>query len=130
MKQPLIFEKSLRELTQIAVGVRQSARRLHRLRLPPEPVVGILENFERLGPRAAWTGPLARGDYGVIAAHLAAMKGLPREFSNAYAALNGLASAILSPVSATQLTTPESRARNKISIVKPLVKARTAGGKG
>jgi predicted short-subunit dehydrogenase-like oxidoreductase (DUF2520 family) len=90
----------------------------------------VLENFERLGPRAAWTGPLARGDYGVIAAHLAAMKGLPREFSNAYAALNGLASAMLSPVSATQLTAPESRARNKISIVKPLVKARTAGGKG
>ena len=27
----------------------------------------VLENFERLGPRAAWTGPLARGDYGVVA---------------------------------------------------------------
>jgi len=25
----------------------------------------VLENFERLGPRAAWTGPLARRDYGV-----------------------------------------------------------------
>src|SRR6202162_5048750 len=90
----------------------------------------VLENFERLGPRAAWTGPLARGDYGVIAAHLAAMKGLPREFSNAYTALNCLASVVLSPVSATQLTAPDSGARNKIIIVKPLVKARTAGGKG
>ena len=36
----------------------------------------VLENFERLGPRAAWTGPLARGDRGVVAAHLAAMQAL------------------------------------------------------
>ncbi|HTC67531.1 MAG TPA: DUF2520 domain-containing protein [Candidatus Acidoferrum sp.] len=86
----------------------------------------VLENFERLGPRAAWTGPLARGDYGVVAAHLAAMKRLPREFSNAYAALNGLASLVLSSSSAGILTASNGNARNKIS----LVKARSAGGKG
>jgi predicted short-subunit dehydrogenase-like oxidoreductase (DUF2520 family) len=90
----------------------------------------VLENFERLGPRAAWTGPLARGDYGVIAAHLAAMKGLPREFSNAYAALNGLASVVLSPGSGGILTASNEDAGNKISLVKTVVKARTAGGKG
>jgi predicted short-subunit dehydrogenase-like oxidoreductase (DUF2520 family) len=86
----------------------------------------VLENFERLGPRAAWTGPLARGDYGVVAAHLAAMKRLPCEFSNAYAALNGLASLVLSSASAGILTASNGDARNKIS----LVKARSAGGKG
>jgi predicted short-subunit dehydrogenase-like oxidoreductase (DUF2520 family) len=86
----------------------------------------VLENFERLGPRAAWTGPLARGDYGVVAEHLAAMKRLPREFSNAYAALNGLASLVLSPGSAGIITAPNGDARNKIS----LVKTRSAGGKG
>jgi predicted short-subunit dehydrogenase-like oxidoreductase (DUF2520 family) len=86
----------------------------------------VLENFERLGPRAAWTGPLARGDYGVVAAHLAAMKRLPREFSNAYAALNGLASLVLSSSSAGILTASNGEARNKIG----LVKARSAGGKG
>lgn len=57
----------------------------------------VLENFERLGPRAAWTGPLARGDHGVVAAHLAAMQRLPREFTAAYAALNNLATLVLSP---------------------------------
>jgi predicted short-subunit dehydrogenase-like oxidoreductase (DUF2520 family) len=56
----------------------------------------VLDNFERLGPRAAWTGPLARGDFGVVAAHTAAMRRLPREFSQAYAALNGLATLVLS----------------------------------
>ena len=34
----------------------------------------VLENFERLGPRAAWTGPLSRGDYAVVAAHTEAMQ--------------------------------------------------------
>ena len=90
----------------------------------------VLENFERLGPRAAWTGPLARGDYGVVAAHLAAMKRLPREFSNAYAVLNGLATLVLSPGSAGLLSAQNGDARNKISIVKALVKTRSAGGKG
>ena len=51
----------------------------------------VLENFERLGPRAAWTGPLARGDYDVVAVHLAAMQSLAPGISQAYAALNGLA---------------------------------------
>jgi predicted short-subunit dehydrogenase-like oxidoreductase (DUF2520 family) len=55
----------------------------------------VLENFERLGPTAAWTGPLARGDSGVIAAHIAAMRPLPHEFLNAYAALNDLATCVL-----------------------------------
>jgi predicted short-subunit dehydrogenase-like oxidoreductase (DUF2520 family) len=56
----------------------------------------VLENFERLGPRAAWTGPLARGDRGVVAAHLSAMQRQPREFARAYAALNDLATLVLS----------------------------------
>src|ERR1700681_576207 len=86
----------------------------------------VLENFERLVPRAAWTGALARGDYGVGGAHLAAMKPLPRKFSNAYAVLNGLAGLVLSPGSAGILTASNGDARNKIS----LVKARSAGGKG
>lgn len=90
----------------------------------------VLENFERLGPRAAWTGPLARGDHGVVAAQLAAMKRLPSEFSNAYAALNGLASLVLSSGSAGILTALNGDSRNKISLVKGLVKVRSVGGKG
>ena len=56
----------------------------------------VLDNFERLGPSAAWTGPLARGDFGVIATHRSAMRRLPREFLKAYAALNDLATRVLS----------------------------------
>jgi len=54
----------------------------------------VLDNFERLGPRAAWTGPLARGDYGVIAAHFAALHNFPREYRNAYDHLNRLAARV------------------------------------
>ena len=54
----------------------------------------VLDNFERLGPRAAWTGPLARGDYGVIAAHFAALHNFPREYRNAYNHLNRLAARV------------------------------------
>ncbi len=55
----------------------------------------VLQNFERLGARAAWTGPLARGDYEVIEAHKKALGEAPREFSEAYQAVNRLAALVL-----------------------------------
>jgi predicted short-subunit dehydrogenase-like oxidoreductase (DUF2520 family) len=55
----------------------------------------VLNNFERLGPTAAWTGPLARGDYRVLAMYTAALQDLPLEFSEAYQALNHLAARVL-----------------------------------
>src|SRR6266568_1698944 len=55
----------------------------------------VLDNFERLGPRAAWTGPLSRGDYKVVKAHLEALRDSPEEFAEAYDALNGLAARVL-----------------------------------
>jgi predicted short-subunit dehydrogenase-like oxidoreductase (DUF2520 family) len=70
----------------------------------------VLENFERLGPRAAWTGPLARGDHGVVAAHLIAMQRQPREFARAYAALNDLATLVLSSDSGS--ATRSTRVKN------------------
>ena len=54
-----------------------------------------LENLERLGPRAAWTGPLARGDYSVIALHEDALRASPVEYLEAYRALNYLAARVL-----------------------------------
>jgi predicted short-subunit dehydrogenase-like oxidoreductase (DUF2520 family) len=56
----------------------------------------MLDNFERLGPRAAWTGPIARGDYATIAKHGRALRRYPREFQQAYAALALLAARVLS----------------------------------
>ena len=55
----------------------------------------VLENFETLGPRAAWTGPLSRGDFQVVRAHLDALKESPKQFAQAYEALNCLAASVL-----------------------------------
>lgn len=51
----------------------------------------MLLNFERHGPRVAWTGPHSRGDYATIARHNAALTKFPREFGGAYQALTILA---------------------------------------
>lgn len=82
----------------------------------------VLENFERLGPRAAWTGPLSRGDYGIVAAHTAAMKDLPPEFAQAYEAVNRLAAIVLAQNSAAMLADLEKVA------VKKKIKVKATGG--
>jgi predicted short-subunit dehydrogenase-like oxidoreductase (DUF2520 family) len=56
----------------------------------------VLENYEKLGPQKAWTGPLARGDFGVVAAHEDALGDLQPEFLHAYRAVNRLAAQVLS----------------------------------
>jgi predicted short-subunit dehydrogenase-like oxidoreductase (DUF2520 family) len=55
----------------------------------------MLLNFERHGPRVAWTGPHSRGDYSTIARHNAALTKFPREFGGAYRALTLLGSRVL-----------------------------------
>ena len=49
-----------------------------------------LANYERVGARAAWTGPLSRGDFAVIERHLEALGRFPREYRGAYDALSRL----------------------------------------
>jgi predicted short-subunit dehydrogenase-like oxidoreductase (DUF2520 family) len=56
----------------------------------------MLDNIERLGPRAAWTGPISRGDYAIVAKHAKALRKYPKEFRNAYAALALLSGKVLS----------------------------------
>ena len=56
----------------------------------------MLDNYERLGPHAAWTGPLSRGDYATIAKHVNTLKRFPREYRDAYAALAELSARVLS----------------------------------
>jgi predicted short-subunit dehydrogenase-like oxidoreductase (DUF2520 family) len=56
----------------------------------------MLDNIERLGPRAAWTGPVSRGDYDVVARHARALRSQPPEFAQSYAALARLAGRVLS----------------------------------
>jgi predicted short-subunit dehydrogenase-like oxidoreductase (DUF2520 family) len=55
----------------------------------------ILDNIERIGPRAAWTGPLSRGDYAIVAKHVRALRRYPREMQQAYAAMSILAGRLL-----------------------------------
>jgi predicted short-subunit dehydrogenase-like oxidoreductase (DUF2520 family) len=62
-----------------------------------------LDNFERVGPRAAWTGPMARGDFSTLRRHSDALANFPREFLDAYKALARLAAVILSGNSSATL---------------------------
>jgi predicted short-subunit dehydrogenase-like oxidoreductase (DUF2520 family) len=83
----------------------------------------VLENFERLGPRAAWTGPLSRGDYKIVRAHLDSLQESPTEFAQVYEALNRLAARVLAQDPVGMLDKLE-----KISLeLKP--KAKAIGGK-
>jgi predicted short-subunit dehydrogenase-like oxidoreductase (DUF2520 family) len=55
----------------------------------------VLDNLQRVGPRAAWTGPLARGDYKIVGAHGRALHDSQEETARAYDALNRLAARVL-----------------------------------
>jgi predicted short-subunit dehydrogenase-like oxidoreductase (DUF2520 family) len=92
-----LMEAATRLMTAAGMKRREAVRAL--LPLTRQ----VLENFERLGPRAAWTGPLSRGDYGVVAAHTEAMKDLPPEFAQAYKEVNRLAAVVLAQDSASML---------------------------
>jgi predicted short-subunit dehydrogenase-like oxidoreductase (DUF2520 family) len=56
----------------------------------------VLDNYEKLGPQKAWTGPLSRGDFRVIAAHENALRVMAPEFLNTYRAANRLSARVLS----------------------------------
>lgn len=86
-----IMEAATRILMSIGMKRREALRAL--LPLTRQ----VLQNFERLGPTASWTGPLARGDYGVIEAHELALRKFPPEFGAAYDALTQLGAGVLAP---------------------------------
>jgi predicted short-subunit dehydrogenase-like oxidoreductase (DUF2520 family) len=81
----------------------------------------VLQNYDRLGARAAWTGPLARGDYEVVAKHISALRDYSPEYQKAYEALNRLAERVLGR------DDPESLRRDSAT---EKSKAHTTGGKG
>jgi len=55
----------------------------------------VLDHYEKLGAQKAWTGPLSRGDYGVVAEHLKALQAVSPEFLAAYIAASRLAARVL-----------------------------------
>jgi len=94
-----LVEAATQVLMKIGFTRRQAARALLPL------IRQMLVNFERLGPRLAWTGPLSRGDYSTITRHARVFRTLPQEYGDAYAALSLLGGRVLSANSA------ETRAR-------------------
>lgn len=63
----------------------------------------MLDNFEAVGPQRAWTGPISRGDYAIVAAHMKSLRNYPREFASAYAALAFLGGRVLAKDSAVTI---------------------------
>ena len=107
-----LMEAATRLMTATGMKRREAVRAL--LPLTRQ----VLENFERLGPRAAWTGPLSRGDYGVVATHIEAMKDFPAEFVQAYESVNRLAAQVLAQDSAAMLAELERVTADKKAKVK------------
>jgi predicted short-subunit dehydrogenase-like oxidoreductase (DUF2520 family) len=54
-----------------------------------------LDNFESVGPLAAWTGPMARGDFSTIERHVKALGEFEPEFLEAYKSLSRLKAEVL-----------------------------------
>jgi predicted short-subunit dehydrogenase-like oxidoreductase (DUF2520 family) len=80
--------------TQVLTKIGFARQRAYQALLPL--IRQMLDNYERLGPQRAWTGPLSRGDYSTVAKHWKAMRAHPREFQQAYAALSLLGVRVLS----------------------------------
>ncbi len=85
-----LVESATRILTRIGFPRRRAEKTLLPL------MRQMLDNFERIGPRAAWTGPVARGDYAVVGKHMRALRKYAAEFAEAYAALARLGARTLS----------------------------------
>jgi predicted short-subunit dehydrogenase-like oxidoreductase (DUF2520 family) len=80
-----VVEAGTRILMRAGFTRRQATRALMNLARQ------TLDNIARHGPRAAWTGPVPRGDFATVAKHVAVLRGFPREYRAAYAALTLLA---------------------------------------
>ena len=104
--------------TQLLVSLGMKRNEAARALLPLTRQV--LDNFERVGPRAAWTGPLARGDYKIVEAHLRALRDSHPEIAHAYEALNRLAARVL----AQDPAGTSAELENISAALKPKVKAR------
>jgi len=106
--------------TQVLLSLGMKRREAVRALLPLTRQV--LDNFETLGPRAAWTGPLSRGDFKVVRAHLQALRRSPKEFVDAYDVLNHLAARALADDATGVLSELERSSLGLIS------KAKATGG--
>ena len=91
----------LEAATRLLMGQGFTRRQAARALLPLTRQT--LDNFERIGPRAAWTGPMPRGDFSTVQRHAHALSGFPPEYQDAYKALSRLSAAVLSDDSSAVL---------------------------
>jgi predicted short-subunit dehydrogenase-like oxidoreductase (DUF2520 family) len=82
----------------------------------------VLAHYEKLGPHKAWTGPLSRGDFGVVAAHARAISRLHPEFLEAYQSVSRLSAHVLASDPAEMLQKLESTTPH------PTTTAKSKGG--
>jgi predicted short-subunit dehydrogenase-like oxidoreductase (DUF2520 family) len=113
----LAMEQAATQL-MVSAGMRRSEAVRALLALTRQ----VLDNLEQLGPRAVWTGPLSRGDYKVVAAHLEVLRESPDEFVQVYEALNRLAVRVLAQ------DVPERNVEPEKALSKKKAKARVMGG--
>jgi predicted short-subunit dehydrogenase-like oxidoreductase (DUF2520 family) len=88
-----------------------------------------LDNFEGVGPRAAWTGPLTRDDLSTIQLHQEALADYPPEYLAAYKALSLLTVAVLSDDSRPLLQKLDSLFEPHEEVPKKRVRRNSATGK-
>jgi predicted short-subunit dehydrogenase-like oxidoreductase (DUF2520 family) len=72
----------------------------------------VLDHYEKLGPHKAWTGPLARGDFGVVALHERVLSELRPEFLSAYRAVSRLSAQVLAQDSGGMLRELDALSEN------------------
>src|SRR4029077_10177527 len=114
----VVEEAETRLLMSIGMNRREAVRAL--LPLTRQ----VLQNFERRGPRAAWTGPLSRGDFEVVEGHLGTLRRYDPRYAEAYAVLNALAASVLSPDALEEQENLRAIAESKKT------KAKATGGRG
>jgi len=78
----------------------------------------VLDHYEKLGAHKAWTGPLSRGDYRVVAAHEEALAQSHPEFLEAYQAINRLSAHVLAGDPAAVLGRLETLPRHAKALAK------------
>ena len=92
-----LMEAGTRSLMSQGFKRRQALRALLPL------VRQTLDNLESVGPRAAWTGPLSRGDFSTVERHVRALATGKAEFLESYQALSRLTAKLFSLESGTML---------------------------
>jgi predicted short-subunit dehydrogenase-like oxidoreductase (DUF2520 family) len=75
--------------------MKQGFKRRQALRALLPLVRQTLDNFESVGPLAAWTGPLSRGDFSTIERHAKALADFEPEYLEAYKVLSRLSAGVL-----------------------------------